>query len=173
MSPGQPFQVGHPPDHWHPARIRSGGVKGGARVAKRWEISEDGLSVSLQLRRGLRFSDGRPLEIEDVLFTSEKIHQDGSVNTLKDALLPSGKPLQLQATATHQLRIVFPQRYAAAEYILTTVPILLRHRFPEPERGIETYWTLNTPSGETAGLGSFVLHEHQPGRQSTFRANPH
>ena len=31
-------------------------------VAKRWEISEDGLAVSLQLRRGLRFSDGRPLE---------------------------------------------------------------------------------------------------------------
>ncbi len=46
-------------------------------VAKRWEISEDGLAVSPQLRRGLRFSDGRPLEIEDVLFTFEKIYQDG------------------------------------------------------------------------------------------------
>ena len=142
-------------------------------IAKHWDISEDGLSVALQLRQGLRFSDGRPLEMEDVLFTFRKIYQDDSVNSLKDALLVGGKALHIQATGKHQLRIVFPQRYAAAEYILTTVPVLPRHRFPEPERGIETYWTLNTPPGEMAGLGPFVLHQHQPGKQSTFKSNPH
>jgi len=35
-------------------------------LAKSWKISADGLRYMLTLRRGLKFSDGHPVDIEDV-----------------------------------------------------------------------------------------------------------
>src|SRR5262245_49595643 len=38
-------------------------------VAKSWEVSEDGRRYTLELRRGLTFSDGHPFDADDVLFS--------------------------------------------------------------------------------------------------------
>src|ERR1700687_5866842 len=37
-------------------------------LAKSWKVSADGLRYTLTLRQGLKFSDGHPLDMEDVLF---------------------------------------------------------------------------------------------------------
>lgn len=39
------------------------------RLATRWKISEDGLKMTFWLRRGVTFSDGEPLDADDVIFT--------------------------------------------------------------------------------------------------------
>jgi peptide/nickel transport system substrate-binding protein len=39
------------------------------RLASRWDVSEDGLRMTFYLRRGVEFSDGRPLTADDVVFT--------------------------------------------------------------------------------------------------------
>jgi peptide/nickel transport system substrate-binding protein len=38
-------------------------------LARDWQISEDGLEITFQLREGVRFSDGVPLTADDVVFT--------------------------------------------------------------------------------------------------------
>ena len=38
-------------------------------IAKSWDISEDGLTISFELRQDVRFSDGSPLTADDVVFT--------------------------------------------------------------------------------------------------------
>jgi ABC-type transport system substrate-binding protein len=48
-------------------------------LAKSWTISKDGREYVLELRRGLRFSDGQPFDAGDVVFTfqvylDEKLH---------------------------------------------------------------------------------------------------
>src|ERR1700730_10513624 len=48
-------------------------------LAKSWGVSPDGMHYTLQLRRGLRFSDGTPLDADDVLFTF-KVYLDEKVN---------------------------------------------------------------------------------------------
>ncbi|MEE8160037.1 MAG: ABC transporter substrate-binding protein [Acidobacteriota bacterium] len=144
-----------------------------AGICSGWTVSEDGRKVTLNLREGVRFSDGVPVTAADVLFTFEKIYEEGSQNVVRDSLLVSGRPLQVTSTDDLTVDLEFAETSAAAEYILTTVPVLPRHRFQEPGKKIEEYWNLETPPEEMAGLGPFVLQVRRPGEQSVFRFNPH
>ncbi len=38
-------------------------------LAKSWTVSPDGRRYTLELRRGVRFSDGRPIDADDEVFT--------------------------------------------------------------------------------------------------------
>src|ERR1700722_4244757 len=40
-----------------------------AALAKSWKISPDGRTFTLQLRKGIRFSDGYPFDADDVIFS--------------------------------------------------------------------------------------------------------
>lgn len=42
-------------------------------LAERWEIAEDGMTLTFFLRPNLRFQDGRPLTSQDVLFTYQSV----------------------------------------------------------------------------------------------------
>ncbi len=43
-------------------------------IAKSWHVSDDGLTITFQLRRGVVFSDGHPLTAQDVVFTWELLN---------------------------------------------------------------------------------------------------
>lgn len=47
--------------------------------AEKWSISDDGLTYTFNLRKGLKWHDGQPLTADDVKFTFDKI-QDKNVN---------------------------------------------------------------------------------------------
>src|SRR5258708_32765733 len=62
-------------------------------LAKSWKTSPDGLQYTLTLRQGLKFSDGQPLDMEDVLFTF-RVYLDEAVHaTQRDLLIVGGKPI--------------------------------------------------------------------------------
>ena len=52
-----------------------GGVK--PNVAKRWETSEDGLTWTFYLRKGVKFHDGTELTARDVAFTMDRLVEIG------------------------------------------------------------------------------------------------
>ena len=142
-------------------------------VAKEWELAEDGVTMSLKLRRELRFSDGVEVSVADVVFTFERIYDQDSENTKREAFLIEGEPIQVVPIDSHTLQLRFPRPHAAAEYLLTQFPVLPRHLFAEAEKNIEMYWGLATPPEQMAGLGPFVLDRHQPGQKTEFKRNPH
>lgn len=142
-------------------------------LCKEYEISEDGLLIRLFLREGLFFSDGRPFTADDIIFTFDAIHDEASSNVLKDVLLIDGEPLEISKLGDYSVEIRFPRPFAAAEYILTTIPVLPEHRLPVSTQKVEELWTLDTPVEEMAGLGPFVIHSHEPGRRTILRYNPH
>ncbi|QDU34680.1 Oligopeptide-binding protein AppA precursor [Poriferisphaera corsica] len=58
-------------------------------IAKSWQISDDGLTITYQLREDVYFSDGEPLTSEDVVFSFELLNNpDVNAPSLRDFYEP-------------------------------------------------------------------------------------
>jgi len=144
-------------------------------LAKSWTVSPDGRRYTLQLRRGLRFSDGLPFDAGDVLFTFQ-VHLDEKVHSpQRDLLIVGGKPLAVQQIDSHTVRFELAEPYAAAERLFDGVAILPRHLLQKAhqEGKLAAAWDLTTPPQRIAGLGPFRLKEYVPGERLVLERNPH
>jgi peptide/nickel transport system substrate-binding protein len=144
-------------------------------LAERWTTSDDGRRVTMQLRRDVVFSDGKPFTADDVVFAFEAVYNERSPSALGDSLQPGGKKLQVAASDPHSVVITFPEPFAPGLRMLEDLPILPRHRLAAAlEAGTFTKaWSLDTPPSELAGLGPFQLREYVPGQRLVFDRNPH
>ncbi len=77
-------------------------------VAEDWRQSEDGRRLRIQLRRGMRWSDGHPFTAEDVRFYWEDIHAHPDVFPYPDPdLTVNGKTMQFQVLDPHTVLFRF------------------------------------------------------------------
>lgn len=146
-----------------------------AALAKSWKASADGKRYTMELRRGISFSDGHPFDADDVLF-SFKVYLDEKVHSpQRDLLQVGGKPIQVRKLGPYQVAFDLPQPYAAAERIFDSVNILPRHLLEGAyEQGtISKAWSAATDPSEIAGLGPFRLKQYTPGQQIVLERNPH
>ena len=144
-------------------------------LAKSWSASSDGRRFIVQLRRGLRFSDGQPLDADDVLF-SFQVYLDENVHApQRDLLIVGGKPITLRKLDSYRIEFELAQPYAAAERLFDGFAILPRHLLEKAYREgkLAQAWTLNTPPAEIAGLGPFRLKEYVPGQRLVLERNPY
>jgi peptide/nickel transport system substrate-binding protein len=144
-------------------------------VAKSWTSSKDGREFVLQLRRGLRFSDGHPMDADDVLFTFQ-VYLDEKVHSpQRDLLLVGGQPVTVDKLDSYRVRFRLAQPYAAAERIFDSLAILPRHLLESAwrEGKLAEAWSLNTTPSAVAGLGPFRLKEYQPGERIVLERNPY
>ena len=75
-------------------------------LAERWESSPDGLTHTLYLRDGLKWSDGTPLTAEDVVF-SFRAGTDEKISALAPSLMAGGKPITATAVDPRTVRVTF------------------------------------------------------------------
>ena len=134
-------------------------------VAKSWSVSRDGRQYVLELRRGLRFSDGHPVDAEDVLFTFRAYLDEAVHSPQRDLLVIGGQPIGVEKVDPTHVLFRLAQPYAAAERIFDSVDILPRHLLEKAwqDGKLGDAWNLNTPPAEIAGLGPFQLKEYVPG----------
>lgn len=145
-------------------------------LAESWRAHRSGgLEWTVQLRRGLRFSDGRALTAADVAFSFEVFLNESLAAPQREVLLVEGKPAEVRAEGEHTVRLRLPSRSALGERMLATIPILPRHRLEQPfrEGKLKSVWPLSTPAAELAGSGPFRLQRHEPGRRLVLERNPH
>lgn len=144
-------------------------------LAKSWKISPDGLRYTLVLRRGLKFSDGYPLDADDVLFTF-RVYLDERVHApQRDLLLFDGKPISLRKTDSQTIVFQLPKPYGVAERMFDGWAILPRHLLEKPyeEGKIAQLGALGTPPNQWAGLGPFRLKEYVAGQRLVLERNPY
>ncbi len=96
-------------------------------LAKSWQVSSDGRHYTLELRHGLRFSDGAPLDADDVVF-SFKVYLDERVNApQRDSLLVGETPILVRKVNVYTVTFALAHPYASAERLFDSVAILPRH----------------------------------------------
>jgi peptide/nickel transport system substrate-binding protein len=144
-------------------------------IAKSWTVSRDGRQYTLQLRRGLRFSDGQPVDADDVVF-SFQVYLDEKIDSpQRDLLVVGGKPITVQKIDPYTVRFEMAQPYAAAERLFDGIAILPRHLLESVYRGggFSAAWNLSMPPNEFAGLGPFRLKDYTPGQRIVLERNPY
>jgi len=111
-----------PADFWNGYRCCSGpdhllfwdytGDKVVPNIAKGWEMGDGGRTLTLHLRRGMKWSDGHPFTAADFVFWYEDMYQNKElVPTPAAAMMINGKPGELQKVDTYTVRFQFPEPY--------------------------------------------------------------
>lgn len=147
------------------------------------EVSADGLTHTLRLREGLRWSDGQPITMEDVLFTLQVILDPSIQTNNRESLLidipqPDGsiqrKPLSYKALDERTIQFKLPAKYAPVNYALS-FPIAPKHKLEAAYKAgrFNNTWGVNTPASELVTSGAWVMHEYQPRQRIIYRRNPH
>jgi len=144
-------------------------------LAKSWQVSMDGLQYTLTLRRGLRFSDGQPVDADDILFTF-RVYLDENVHaTQRDQLIVGGKPIAVRKVDAQTVIFQLAKTYGAGERLFDGVAILPRHLLEKTyaEGKLSQAWSLATPENQWAGLGPFRLKEYVSGQKLVLERNPY
>lgn len=144
-------------------------------LAKSWSVSRDGKTYTLELRRGLRFSDGQPFRADDVVFSfqlylDEKIH-----SPQRDLLVIGGKPISVEKIDDYTVRFELAEPYAAAERLFDGLAILPKHLLEGAYRNgtFAQTWGVSLAANQFAGLGPFRLKECIPGQRIVLERNPY
>ncbi len=144
-------------------------------LAKSWKVSADGLTYTLKLRRGIRFSDGQPFDADDVIFSWAVYTDEKIASPQRDLLILDGKPIQVTKLDPYTVRFTLTRPYAAAERLFDSLAILPRHILDKPYRNGQflQQWSLNTPASQIVGLGPFRLKQYLPGQRVVLERNPY
>jgi peptide/nickel transport system substrate-binding protein len=144
-------------------------------LAKTWRVSPDGRRYTLELRHGLHFSDGCPVNADDVVF-SFRVYLDESVHSpQRDQLVIQGRPIGIERIDEYSVAFKLAKPYAAAERLFDSMVILPRHLLEEAYKSgkLSQTWGLGTTPREIAGLGPFRLKEYVAGQRITLERNPY
>ena len=144
-------------------------------LAKSWKVSADGLQYTLTLRTGIKFSDGHPMDADDVLFTfrvclDEKVHA-----TQRDFLIVGGKPISVRKLDAHTLVFQLAKPYGAGDRLFDGFYILPRQSLEKlyQEGKFDQAGALATAASAWAGLGPFRLKEYVAGQRLILERNPY
>src|SRR5271170_3578706 len=155
--------------------INRGSLKTEPSLAKSLSVSRDGRQYTLQLRRGVRFSDGQPFNADDVIFSFQVYLDEKVDSSQRDLLVVGGKPITVVKVDTYTVRFQLAQPYAAAERLFDSMAILTSHLLDSGYRAgaFSQAWTLSMPPNQFAGLGPFRLKEYVAGQRVVLERNPY
>jgi peptide/nickel transport system substrate-binding protein len=111
-----------PADFWNGYRCCSGpdhllfwdytGNTATPNIAKGYEMQDGGRALVLHLRRGMKWSDGRPFTADDLVFWFEDIYRNKDlVPTPSAAMAINGKQGEVQKIDTYTVKFKFPDPY--------------------------------------------------------------
>lgn len=121
-------------------------------IARDWQVSDDGLRFTFQLREGVKFSDGEPLDADDVVFTFEFIQNPAIAAPRERAIYD--KIESVRATGPHEVVFKFKEPYFNSLALAGGMAIMPRH-FYEPY--LDEPETFNQSKGLLLGSGPYRL----------------
>ena len=144
------------------------------KLAKSFEII--GNDYIIHLRKGAKWSDGKEITADDVVFTWQNIIFDGFGNTsTRDSLVIDGKLPSVEKIDKYTVKFSTIKPFAPFIRMLST-PIAPKHIFaPAVKKGKDYFYTFlstNTDPKTFVTSGAFKLKEYVPAQRVVFERNP-
>ena len=152
-------------------------------LAQSWEISPDKTKITFTMREGLKWSDGQPLTVDDVVFTYNDIYLNENIPTDTRDVLRVGKDRKLPTVRKiDNRRVEFSVPEPFRPFLLNTgASILPAHIL---EKSVKTKnkdgkveflnkWGVDTPPDEIIVNGPYKLERYDTSQRIIFRRNPY
>jgi peptide/nickel transport system substrate-binding protein len=159
-------------------------------LAEKWDISPDKLKIVFTLKKDLKWSDGHPLTVDDVVFSYNDIYFNEEVPTdTRDGLRVGQKQLLPKVKKIDDRRVEFIMPEAFSPFLRNSTAILPKHALEEsvktrkkckPSKKDEkcplnfmTTWGVNTPPNKIIVNGPYKLESYVPGERLVYVRNPY
>lgn len=146
------------------------------KLAKSFSISSDGTTYTIKLRHGIKWSDGKPITADDVVFTWNDIIFAGLGDTsTRDSIVIDNKLPTVRKIDNYTVEFITPKPFAPFVRMLST-PIAPKHIFmPAVKKGntyFDSFLSTNTKPKDFVISGAFKLKEYVPAQRVVFERNP-
>ncbi|MCL2929469.1 MAG: ABC transporter substrate-binding protein [Trichodesmium sp. MAG_R01] len=152
-------------------------------LAESWKVSEDEQTIVITLKKDLKWSDGEPLTVDDVVFSYNKIYLNDKIPSSVKDILRIGKSGALPTVKKiDNLRVEFstPEPFAPFLRYAGGLNILPAHVLKESvsttnsegELNYLTKWGTDTPVTEIVGNGMYRLKSYAPNQRIILEKNP-
>lgn len=138
------------------------------RLARNWTISEDGLTMTFTLRRGVSFSDGAPMTADDVVFTFDWVRNPAVNADRTRSYLTKLTSVRKIDDLTVEFR--FSEYYYLNFGTVAEMTIMPKHFY-----GKYTADQFNEKTGLLMGTGPYRLENPEtwsPGERVVLHRNP-
>jgi len=144
-------------------------------LAETWGVAPDGKTWTFKLRRGLRWSDGKPLTAADVTFTwNDVIFDPANPTPLAELFRIAGEKVAVTNADENTVTVVVPEIFASFLEFFGTVPVLPKHALEQAvrEKLFSAAFNSATPPSQIVSSGPFRVR--QLNKASTIlERNPH
>lgn len=144
-------------------------------IAESWTTA-DGKTVDMKLRAGLKFSDGQPLTVDDIIFTLTAMTDEKVKSPLfHDAMLIDGKPIDTKKISDTEMQFIFPKPVASVENYFVNLGVLPRHILEADLSSgkLAEVWKIDSPVEKIVTSGPFTVSAATPGEKIEYVRNEH
>lgn len=150
-------------------------------MAATYKVEEDQKTWTFTLRKNLKWSDGKPLTADDVVFTwNDIIFNPGINNVTRDLFMMNGKKFEVSKVDDLTIKIVTPEVYPPFLEYAGGIPILPKHileKYTKPDAdgkiNFESAMGITTPPKELVCSGPYRLKEFKGGVLTLLERNPY
>lgn len=143
------------------------------KLAKNLEIK--GNKYIIRLRKGIQWSDGKPITADDVLFTWKDIIFAGLGNTsTRDSMLIDGELPKIRKIDNYTVEFTIKKQFAPFLRMLSA-PIAPKHYFSKDKnwaKNFDRFLSTNTNPETIVSSGAYRLKEYVPAQRVVFERNP-
>jgi peptide/nickel transport system substrate-binding protein len=150
------------------------------RLAKSVVISADKCTYTITLRKGLKWSDGKPITADDVVFTMNTLVKKGygaASASWRDLLALKGQFPECKKIDDLTVQIHTSVPFAPFYYELCSVQIAPKHVLEpitkKPMSEFADFWDINCDPKTLVVSGRFKLERFVPGQRVEFVRNPY
>lgn len=139
-------------------------------LAAEYQLSDDGLSMTLKLRPNIKFSDGSPITVNDVKWSLDRARDPN--NGIWSFTLASVDQIETQGEDTVVLRLKHPDPTLVAGLATFNSAILPQKPY-EAEAGATMEEKAKAFAEHPVGSGPFQFESWQRGTELVIKRNPH